>query len=112
MKGKDFRLRFCWRLILLFLFGNLNASFFTAEVWFSSFGRLHSGSDLPLIRQNRPDTGLSVADPASPPRYQTLRATFDPTYTPLTIPTRELWMTTYQSQMNGTFLETLRTNLW
>ena len=32
MKGKDFRLRFCWRLVLLFLFGNLNASFFTAEV--------------------------------------------------------------------------------
>ena len=31
------------------------------------FGRLHSGSDLPLIRQDRPDTGLSVADPASPP---------------------------------------------
>ena len=46
------------------------------------------------------------------PLYYTLRATFDPTYTPLTIPTRELWMTTYQSQMSGTFLETLRTNLW
>lgn len=32
LRGKDFRGRFCWRLALLFLFGNLNASFFTAEV--------------------------------------------------------------------------------
>ena len=30
--GKDFRLRFCWRLVLLFLLGNINAAFFTAEV--------------------------------------------------------------------------------
>lgn len=32
LRGNDFRLRFCWRLILLFLIGNINASFFTAEV--------------------------------------------------------------------------------
>ena len=32
MRGKDFRLRFCWRLILLFIIGNINAIFFTAEV--------------------------------------------------------------------------------
>ena len=28
LRGNDFRLRFCWRLILLFLIGNINASFF------------------------------------------------------------------------------------
>src|SRR5690554_5800012 len=28
-KGYDFRLRFMWRLILLFIIGNLNAMFFT-----------------------------------------------------------------------------------
>ena len=32
LKGKDFRGRFAWRLVLLFLFGNLNAMFFTGEV--------------------------------------------------------------------------------
>ena len=31
-EGKDFRLRFVWRLFLLFLFGNLNGAFFTGEV--------------------------------------------------------------------------------
>lgn len=112
MKGKDFRLRFCWRLVLLFLFGNLNASFFTAEVLvlYSLVGfilvptcRLSDKTILILAC-------LLLIQPL--PLYYTLRAAFDPTYTPLTIPTRELWMTTYQSQMNGTFLETLRTNLW
>lgn len=32
MRGYDFRLRFCWRLLLLFLIGQLNAAFFTGEV--------------------------------------------------------------------------------
>ena len=27
-RGDDFRLRFLWRMVLLFLFGNLNAAFF------------------------------------------------------------------------------------
>ena len=32
MRGNDFRLRFCWRLLLLFIIGNFNACFFTAEI--------------------------------------------------------------------------------
>lgn len=32
IRGKDFRLRFCWRLLLLFLIGNINACFFTGEI--------------------------------------------------------------------------------
>jgi len=32
MRGNDFRLRFCWRLVLLFLIGQLNAAFFTGEI--------------------------------------------------------------------------------
>ena len=31
-KGKDFRFRFAWRLVLLFLIGNLNAAFFPGEI--------------------------------------------------------------------------------
>lgn len=31
-KGKDFRGRFAWRLVLLFLLGNLNAAFFPGEI--------------------------------------------------------------------------------
>ena len=32
MRGKDFRLRFCWRLLLLFVIGQFNAAFFTGEI--------------------------------------------------------------------------------
>ena len=32
LRGRDFRLRFCWRLVLLFILGNINAVFFTGEV--------------------------------------------------------------------------------
>ena len=31
-RGQDFRLRFCWRMFLLFCFGCLNAAFFCGEV--------------------------------------------------------------------------------
>lgn len=31
-RGKDFRLRFAWRLCLLFLLGQVNAAFFTGEI--------------------------------------------------------------------------------
>jgi uncharacterized protein len=31
-EGRDFRLRFVWRMVLLFIFGNLNAAFFPGEV--------------------------------------------------------------------------------
>jgi len=29
LRGNDFRLRFCWRLVLLFVVGQINAAFFT-----------------------------------------------------------------------------------
>lgn len=112
MRGNDFRLRFCWRLVLLFLLGNLNASFFTAEVLV-----LYSlvGFVLVLTCRMSDKTLLWLAlllliQPL--PLYYTIRAAFDPAYVPLTIPTRELWQQTYHSQLTGTFLETLRTNLW
>lgn len=31
-RGNDFRLRFLWRLFLLFIWGNINAMFFTGEI--------------------------------------------------------------------------------
>lgn len=31
-RGKDFRLRFIWRMALLFIIGQFNAAFFTGEI--------------------------------------------------------------------------------
>jgi len=56
MRGNDFRLRFCWRLILLFLIGNINASFFT--------GRFYPTPHLPSERQMGIPSRLRAIDTA------------------------------------------------
>lgn len=112
MRGNDYRLRFCWRLVLLFMFGNLNASFFTAEVLV-----LYSLVGFVLVLTARMSdkkllilAAILLIQPL--PLYYTIRAALDPTYIPATIPTRELWAMTKESQLTGDFISTLKTNLW
>lgn len=112
MRGHDFRLRFCWRLVLLFLIGNLNASFFTAEVLV-----LYSltGFILPLTCRLKDKWLFALAcllliQPL--PLYYTIRASVDPLFVSPEIPTRSFWQATYAVQSTGNFFETLRVNLW
>lgn len=112
MRGHDFRLRFCWRLILLFLIGNLNAMFFTAEVLV-----LYSlvGFILPLTCKMKDKWIFVLAcilliQPL--PLYYTLRACFDPAFVTPALPTGDLWGATFEVQSHDTFWETVRVNLW
>lgn len=112
LRGNDFRLRFCWRLLLLFLFGNLNAAFFTAEVLvlFSLVGII-----LPLTCRMKDKSVFILAlvllmQPL--PLYYVIRAVFDSTFVTPAIPTRTFWDATFVQQTSGTFLETVRVNLW
>lgn len=112
MRGKDFRLRFCWRLVLLFILGNINAIFFTAEVLV-----LYSlvGFILPLVCRLKERwlwvmAGVLLIQPLS--LYYVIRACIDPAFTPPVIPTGDLWGAAFEMQSNGTFLETMRVNLW
>ena len=112
LRGRDFRLRFCWRLVLLFLIGNLNASFFTAEVLV-----LYSlvGFILPLVCRLRDKWIFLLAcvllvQPL--PLYYVIRAALDPAFVTPAVPTADLWAATFEAQSHGTFLETLRVNLW
>ena len=112
MRGHDFRLRFCWRLILLFLIGNLNAMFFTAEVLV-----LYSlvGFILPLTCKMKDKWIFILAcilliQPL--PLYYTRRACFDPAFVTPALPTGDLWGATFEVQSHGTFWETVRVNLW
>ncbi|MDO4180944.1 MAG: DUF418 domain-containing protein [Bacteroidales bacterium] len=112
MRGHDFRLRFCWRLVLLFLIGNINASFFTGEVLV-----LYSlvGFILPLTCRLKDKwvfllACLLLIQPL--PLYYTLRAVADPSFVTPAIPTRSFWDATFAVQSNGTFFETVRVNLW
>lgn len=112
LRGHDFRLRFCWRLVLLFIFGNINASFFTAEVLV-----LYSlvGFILPLVCRFNDKWLLIIAcvlliQPI--PLYHVIRATLDPSYITPVIPTSQYWGAAREVQMNGTFLEILKVNLY
>ncbi len=112
MRGNDFRLRFCWRLVLLFIIGNINAAFFTAEVLV-----LYSlvGFILPLTCRLKDKWVLVLAcvlliQPL--PLYYVVRACFDPSFVTPAIPTNEFWAATMKAQTEGDFLEVLRVNLW
>lgn len=112
LRGNDFRLRFCWRLILLFLIGNINASFFTAEVLV-----LYSlvGFILPLTCRLKDKWIFALAcllliQPL--PLYYVIRACLDPEFVTPATPTRSFWNATFAVQSNGNFLETIRVNLW
>lgn len=112
LRGGDFRLRFCWRLVLLFLFGCFNASFFTAEVLV-----LYSlvGFILPLMcrlsdRWLLVWASLLLIQPL--PLFYTIRAALDPSFVTPTLPTSDLWAATFAVQSGGGFWETVRVNLW
>lgn len=112
LRGHDFRLRFCWRLVLLFLIGNINASFFTAEVLV-----LYSlvGFILPLTCRlsDKWILALSCILLIQPlPLVFTLCALINPDFVTPAIPTRAFWDATFAVQSGGTFLETMRVNLW
>lgn len=112
MRGKDFRLRFCWRLLLLFVIGNINACFFTGEilVMYSLVGFI-------LVLTCRMSTrwlvalaALFVLQPVC--LYQALRAVTDPAYTLPVIESGSFWGACFEQQSTGDFLSTIKVNLW
>lgn len=112
MRGKDFRLRFCWRLILLFIIGNINAIFFTAEV-LVMYSLLGFVLVLTCRLSDKKAFILACILMIQPVAiYHVIRAVCDASYVVPTIPTRSLWGATAEVQANGTFLETVKVNLW
>jgi uncharacterized protein len=112
MRGKDFRARFCWRLLLLFVIGNFNAMFFTAEilVMYSLIGfvlvatcRLSNKVLLWLV-------AICLLQPVA--LYNIVRAVADPAYVVPSIPTGEYWQAAFAVQSGGGFWDTVKVNLW
>lgn len=111
-KGNDFRLRFLWRLFLLFLWGNINAMFFTAEVLvlFSLVGvilifvaRLSTKTILIL-------SCICLLQPIE--IYKIIQALLHPDLPNNGSMASYYFKKAYEVQQNGTFLETVRMNLW
>lgn len=111
-RGIDFRPRFCWRLMLLFLFGNLNAAFFCGEVLV-----LYSivGFVLPLVCRLKTRTVLILALICILQPVEWLKmiyAMFDPDTSILTFQYRPNWERAMEMLKTGGFWQTVGSNLW
>ncbi len=111
VRGNDFRLRFCWRLLLLFIIGNINAAFFTAEilVLYSIVGFI-----LPLTCRLSDRKLLAIAcflliQPL--PLIYVIQSIIDPSFVTPVIPTKSFWAATRVMQGSGSFFEMVATNL-
>lgn len=111
-RGYDFRLRFMWRLLLLFLWGQLNAMFFTAEVLVLY---AVTGFVLPLFARcsNRTILIAAAIMMLQPLELgEMIYAIFNPEYTAPQPLDSQYWGIAYQAQDSGTFAETVKMNLW
>lgn len=111
-KGNDFRPRFAWRLVLLFIWGNLNALFFTAEilVTFALMGFLM----IPLSSlKNKPLLIIAAICLLQPVEWgKVIYALANPDYQIGASLDSAFWTFTMDAQKNGNFLEVAKTNLW
>ena len=112
LKGNDFRRRFCWRLLLLFIIGNINAMFFTAEILV-----LYALVGFVLVLTSRMSTksllwlaAILMLQPVAV--YNIVRAVADPAYVTPVIPSSHLWGAAFAQQSGGTFAGTVAVNLW
>lgn len=112
MRGSDFRLRFCWRLVLLLLIGQLNAAFFTAEVlvMYALVGFVLVATCRLSDRWIITLSAICMLQPVC--LWQIMRAISDPEYTITAINTSTFWGATFAAQSSAGFLETVKVNLW
>lgn len=112
MRGRDFRLRFSWRLVILFLIGNLNAAFFTGEILV-----MYSLIGFVLVLTCKLPTKWIVAFSAScllQPMciYQIIRSLCSDPYQIMAISSGDFWKATFAMQSGGDFWGTVTVNLW
>lgn len=111
-RGKDFRLRFLWRLVILFVIGQFNAAFFTGEI-LTMYALL--GVILPVFSRCSDRTVVIVAtllilQPVE--WFKLFYALCRPDYVAGPSLAAHYFGLAFEVQKNGTFLETIRMNLW
>lgn len=111
LRGKDFRARFCWRLLLLFVIGQVNAAFFTGEILV-----MYSLVGFVLVLTCRLSTkvlawliAICMLQPAC--IYNIIMALVSPGCMMTGGSWEADWAATYDVQSHGTFWETVRVNL-
>ena len=112
-RGQGFRGRFVWRMLLLFLFGNLNGAFFCGEVLvlYSIVGLI-----MPLVCTLRTRTVLilSAVCLLQPVEWMKMiyAAIHPDAASILTFDYGSHWQNAMDALRDGNFLDTLRANLW
>ena len=111
-KGKDFRLRFLWRLFILFIIGQFNAAFFTGEI-LTMYAIL--GIILPIFCRVSDRivvifATLLILQPIDWAKL--IYALCNPDYVAGESLARYYFGIAFDVQKNGTFLETIRMNMW
>ena len=112
LRGNDFRLRFCWRLVLLFIIGQFNAAFFTGEilVFYSLVGFVLVLTCRLSTRTTVIIASVCMLQPYC--LYQIARALCDPDYTIMTLDANAYWAAAFAAQDGGSFWEMVKVNLW
>lgn len=111
-RGYDFRLRFVWRLFLLFIWGNINAMFFTGEILV-----LYSIVGLVLVLTARLSTKTSLIIAIilllQPMEWaKIIYALLNPDYEMGQSMALYYFMQAMPVQTNGNFIEMVKVNLW
>lgn len=110
--GSDFRPRFAWRLVLLFVIGNINAAFFTAEVLvlYAIVGFMI----LPVCRlSTRAVLAIAAVCLIQPVEIaKVVYALFNPDYMAGGSLDGPYWAITSKMQVEGNFIQMLKVNLW
>lgn len=111
-KGKHFRLRFLWRLLLLFIIGQFNAMFFTGEI-LTMYAMI--GIILPIFcrASNKMVITTAIVLMLQPVDWgKLIYALINPDYEPATNLAGKYFREAFVVQSSGTFLETIKMNLW
>lgn len=112
LRGKDFRPRFAWRLLLLFVWGNLNALFFTAEI-LVSFAMIGFILIPAASLKNKPLLIIAAICMLQPIEcWKVIHALMNPDFVQPASIGSPFWKATFQAQTNGNFFEMAKVNLW
>lgn len=111
-RGNDFRPRFAWRLLLLFVWGNINAIFFTGEilVTFALMGLVL----IPISHLKNRTLGIIAMICLLQPYewFRLIYALLHPDYIAGASLDAPFWPITMAAQQGASFLEMAKVNLW
>ncbi len=112
IRGNDFRPRFAWRLILLFIWGNINAMFFTAEILvsFAIIGLILIPAASLKNKTILTIAGICMLQPVEWGKI--MYALLNPDYIPALNVSSIYWGEAFRAQSTGNFIELVKTNLW